>query len=108
MHICPRCESDSVVSRDRAKKVGSALGAITGAAWGIACVMRGAQAGAFVGTMKGPTGSLLSLVANAALAGLAGAVAIGQALDASVLDNHQCLACGYTFDPIFANRLTNP
>lgn len=36
-------------------------------------------------------------MAGAALAGLAGGATIGQAMDASVLDNHECLACSYTF-----------
>lgn len=97
MLICPQCESSRVVCRDRAKKVGSALGALTGVAWGAVCAMRGVRVGAPVGTGMGSTGSLLSSMVGAALTGLASGATIGQAVDANLLDSHACLACGCTF-----------
>lgn len=97
MLTCPQCESDRVVSRDRGKKVGGAAGVIVGAAWGAACAMRGAQVGSLADAAIGPAGSLLGSMTGAALAGLAGGATIGQAMDASFLDNHECLACSYTF-----------
>ncbi len=59
--------------------------------------MRGAQVGTLAGAATDPAGSLLSSMAGAALAGLAGGATIGQAMDASFLDNYECLACSYTF-----------
>jgi len=69
--------------------------------------MRGAQVGALVGAAIGPAGSLLGSMAGAALAGLAGGATIGQAVDTSFLDNHECLACGYTFGQIVVERSTD-
>lgn len=105
MPICPQCESSRVVCRDRAKKVGSALGALTGTAWGAVRAMRGVRLGGPEDTGKGPTGSLLSSMVGAALTGLAGGATIGQAVDANLLDNHACIACGWTFTSASAHTV---
>lgn len=97
MPICPQCESSRVVNRDRAKKIGSALGALTEVAWGAVRAMRDGRLDAPVGTGKGPIGSLLASMVGAALTGLASGVTIGQAADAHLLDSHACVACGCTF-----------
>jgi len=60
--------------------------------------------GASLGIVGGPVGSAIGGLAGAIIGGLFGAAAggavgtrVGEAVDDHILDNYQCLACGYTF-----------
>lgn len=64
----------------------------------------GAELGLVVGSFGGPVGTLIGTVGGAILGGLFGAAAVctvgarlGEVVDDNVLDNCECLSCGYTF-----------
>lgn len=109
---CPRCQSERVVSRNRARKATVAVGGLAGAlasgssAWASARAGAriGLQVGVGLGIMAGPGGTVLGAVAGAMLAALAGAAAgctvgaaLGEFLDDKLLNNHLCLDCGHCF-----------
>jgi len=112
---CPRCLSERVVSRNRARKATVTIGGLAGAlasgssAWASARAGAriGMQVGAGLGIVAGPGGTVLGAVAGALLAALAGAAAgctvgaaLGEFLDDKLLDNHLCLDCGHSFSSI--------
>lgn len=97
MFTFPQCESDRVASRDRGKKVGIALGAVAGTAWGVACALRGVRTSALEDTQMGMARSLLASTVSATLAGLASGVTIGRTVGVNFPNTHVCLACCYTF-----------
>lgn len=71
---CPKCQSDRVEMRHRARKTGGAVGAVCGAIAGAVI------AGLIGGTAGCATGSMF-----------------GEVVDDKVLDNYRCHACGHTF-----------
>lgn len=108
---CPQCQSQRVKPRHRARKIGSAIGTIAGAATLSMRVGAAAHVGAGMGSriasVVGPTnpwspgvgaiaGAILGAMAGAA-AGCSAGAALGSTIDANVLDNHHCLACGHCF-----------
>lgn len=109
---CPRCQSERVVSRNRARKATVTVGGLAGAlasgssAWASARMGAriGLQVGAGMGIVAGPGGPVLGAVAGAMLAALAGAAAgctvgaaLGEFLDDKLLNNHLCRDCGHSF-----------
>ncbi|WCM19765.1 complement resistance protein TraT [Paraburkholderia bryophila] len=101
---CPKCQSDRVEMRHRARKTGGAVGAVAGTASGIALALSGAETGAAVGVLAGPAGAVCGAIAGAVIAGLIGGTAgcatgsvFGEVIDDKVLDNCRCHACGHTF-----------
>jgi hypothetical protein len=103
---CPKCRSPGVETRHHARKAGGAVGTVAGMASGIGIALSGAEIGATVGIIAGPPGAACGAIAGAVIAGLicgaagcAAGAAFGEAVDAKVLDNYRCLACGYTFSP---------
>ncbi|MFM0753632.1 hypothetical protein [Paraburkholderia strydomiana] len=101
---CPKCRSDCVDARHRARKTGGAVGAIAGTASGIAFALSGAETGAAVGVLAGPAGAVCGAIAGAVIAGLIGGTAgcatgsvFGEVIDDKVLNNFRCHACGHTF-----------
>lgn len=101
---CPKCQSDRVEMRHRARKTGGAVGAVAGTASGIALALSGAETGAAVGVLAGPAGAICGAIAGAVIAGLIGGTAgcatgsvFGEVIDDKVLDNCRCHACGHTF-----------
>lgn len=101
---CPSCNSEHIRTRNFARKVGGAAGALGGAATGAASAVTGAQSGAALGAVAGPIGAVLGGVAGAILGGLAGGAVgslagarMGEEIDARVLDNFECQACGHVF-----------
>ncbi|MEB2487936.1 hypothetical protein SB397_20340 [Burkholderia multivorans] len=101
---CPKCQSDCIDARNRARKTGGAVGAIAGTASGIAFALSGAETGVAVGLLAGPAGAVCGAIAGAVIAGLIGGTAscatgsvFGEAIDDKVLDNFRCHACGHTF-----------
>lgn len=102
--ICPLCKSDVIESKHHATKAGGTIGAIAGAGASIAGSFNGARIGASIGLIGGPIGATLGGVAGAVLgalaAGTAGCVTgitLGQIVDRTVLENHECLRCGHSF-----------
>ncbi|WP_260858865.1 hypothetical protein [Paraburkholderia sp. BCC1885] len=101
---CPKCQSNRVDARNRARKAGGAVGAIAGTASGIAFALSGAEAGAAVGVLAGPAGAVCGAIAGAVIAGLIGGTAgcatgsvFGEVIDDKVLDNFRCHACQHAF-----------
>ncbi|MEX3973566.1 hypothetical protein [Paraburkholderia caribensis] len=104
MPPCPKCQSDCVDARHRARKTGGAVGAVAGTASGIAFALSGAETGAAVGVLAGPAGAVCGAIAGAVIAGLIGGTAgcatgsvFGEVIDDKVLDNFRCHACGHAF-----------
>lgn len=105
---CPRCGDARVETRNRARSVAAALGALAGGLNKIPTPWRD-PAGwlSYVGpsmAMVAVPGVPLRAKARAALyvvagatAGCAAGAALGTLLDANVLKNHCCLACGHKF-----------
>ncbi|CAB3741243.1 hypothetical protein LMG22037_06471 [Paraburkholderia phenoliruptrix] len=101
---CPKCQSDRVDARHRARKTGGAVGAVAGTASGIAFALSGAETGAAVGVLAGPAGAVCGAIAGAVIAGLIGGTAgcatgsvFGEVIDDKVLNDFRCHACGHTF-----------
>lgn len=101
---CPKCQSDCVDTRHRARKAGGTVGAIAGMASGVAFALSGVETGAAVGVLGGPAGAVCGAIAGAVIAGLIGGTAgcttgsvFGEVIDDTVLDNFRCYACGHTF-----------
>ena len=101
---CPSCNSGRVVTKNIGKQTGGLIGAAGGVASGAAGALSGAEAGAVLGVVGGPVGIAIGSIAGAILGGLFGGVAggiagatLGEQIDDKVLDNYQCLACGYSF-----------
>lgn len=101
---CPKCQSDRVEPRYRARKTGGAIGAVAGAASGAALALSGAETGTAVGMLAGPAGAVCGAIAGAVIAALIGGSAgcatgsmFGDIVDANVLDGAVCHACGHTF-----------
>lgn len=105
---CPRCESETIETKNYAKKAGGTIGLVGGAASGIASAMSGAEIGAVVGAtvgfIGGPIGSRIGSLAGAIVGGLIGGAAgcvtgakLGHVIDEQILDNYHCLDCDYHF-----------
>lgn len=119
---CPRCLSERVVSRNRARKATVTIGGLAGAlasgssAWASARAGAriGLQVGAGLGIVAGPGGTVLGAFAGALLAALAGAAAgctvgaaLGEFLDDKLLNNHLCLDCGHSFSSSLSSNPTH-
>ena len=101
---CPKCHSDRIGTKNLGRKTGGVIGTVAGAASGAASILREAPTGWGVTSVALPTAAPFSTIASAVLAGLFGGAAgcavgatLGEAVDEHILDNWQCLACGYTF-----------
>jgi hypothetical protein len=101
---CPQCQSDSIGTKNLAKKTGGTIGTVAGAASGAAGAMGGAEIGASAGLIAGPVGAIFGGIVGAILGGLFGGAAggtvgarLGEVVDDTVLDNCHCLQCGYCF-----------
>lgn len=101
---CPHCGSDDVRHRNLARKIGGAVGSIAGAASGASGILGAARIGFVVGAPIGPYGALMSAIAAATLRSIVGATigceigtALGELIDAHILENDACRKCGHTF-----------
>ena len=102
--ICPKCQSDRIGTLNRARKTGGTIGAAAGVTSGAAAALQGTVIGWRAATIVAPRTHPYSCIAGAIIGGLLGGVSgcavgktFGEAVDDSILDNHRCLACGYTF-----------
>ena len=101
---CPICRSQRIIAKDLAKKTCTFVGTVGGAASGAASAVTGAEIGAALGAFAGPIGRGVGAFAGALIGGLVGGATgglagarVGAAIDERVLDNLQCLDCGYSF-----------
>jgi hypothetical protein len=109
---CPICRSQRIIAKDLAKKTCTFVGMVGGAATGAAGAVTGAKIGFALGAIAGPigrgvggfAGALIGSLAGGATGGLAGA-RVGAAIDDRLLDNLQCLDCGYSFGADCADPL---
>lgn len=101
---CPQCHSSKTVLRNRATRIGAALGAAAGASSSISAAAKGVHLGVSlsppIGTpqmpINGLTAAIFAALTGAAIGSVTGA-RLGRALDKLVLNNYQCLSCGFTF-----------
>lgn len=101
---CPKCQSSQVVTRHDARKVMGTVGAVAGTVGGIASTVRGAQAGMQVSAIAGSAAQFIGGLCGAVIGGFVGGAAgcqtgalVGDYVDQNLLDNQQCLSCGYHF-----------
>lgn len=101
---CKLCGSNKIKSKGTARKIGGLVGGIGGAVSGATGAASGAEVGAIIGAVGGPAGIALGSIAGALLGGLFGGAAggiagaaVGEQVDERVLENYQCLECGYSF-----------
>lgn len=99
--VCPKCHSSQIETRNRARKLGGAIGAVSGAA--SAMLATSAKARAVAGLAGGP-GAAFSIITSSVLAALiSGAassttgVTLGEVIDEKILNNYLCHSCGHTF-----------
>lgn len=101
---CPACGSPNIQTKNHAKKLGGALGACAG----VISAFNGAAQGAAVGAAMAfrftapamPLASVTAAVLGALTGGAIGCAAgagLGQVIDDTVLNNHQCLRCHHSF-----------
>tara|TARA_R100001369_G_C3300181_1_gene165552 strand:+ start:219 stop:491 length:273 start_codon:yes stop_codon:yes gene_type:complete len=81
--------------------VGGALAAANGARFGVTLGLIVGPGGAVLG---GLTGAMLGALSGG-IAGCATGALLGDMVDESILDNFQCLECGYTFSST-ENKMT--
>jgi hypothetical protein len=110
---CPKCSSFQIGDRNHARKVAGTIGTVAGCVGGVTAVVHGAELGAIIGMALGPVGAALggtvgALIGGFVVGGIAGGAAgaaLGEVVDHTILDNEECLECGYTFsDPSRQNH----
>ncbi|PKO31811.1 MAG: hypothetical protein CVU34_16615 [Betaproteobacteria bacterium HGW-Betaproteobacteria-7] len=99
--VCPKCHSLRIETRNRARRLGGAIGALSGAA--SAMLAASAKARAVAGLAGGP-GAAFSIITSSVLAALisgaassATGVKLGEVIDEKILNNYLCHSCGNTF-----------
>ena len=113
--LCPLCGSLQVVQRCWGRKTGGFVGSLAGAAGGFAGSLRGAQIGGIAGSLLGPAGISIGGLAGAVLGGLVGSSigcevgsAVGETIDAHVLNDFKCQECGHSFSHSHPGRCNQP
>lgn len=101
---CPKCHSTRIGAKNFGRKTGGVIGTVAGAASGMSDIVRRSPADWAKAPFALPPAAPFSTIASAILGGLFGGAAgcavgatLGEAVDEHILDNWQCLACGYTF-----------
>lgn len=104
---CPVCDSRHIVERRPARRIVGVAGALAGAVASALSTLGGAEAGMAVGALAGPVGALVGTACGAVLAALSGGMSgclvgarLGEAIDAHLIDAHECLVCHHRFRPI--------
>lgn len=103
MPVCPKCYSLHVETRNRARKLVGAIGALAGST--STMLMAVAKARATSGLAGGPIGiaigGIASTVISALLSGAASGttgIKLGEVIDEKILNNYLCHGCGHTFN----------
>ncbi|EWH09034.1 hypothetical protein DS2_14709 [Catenovulum agarivorans DS-2] len=100
MFECPKCKSKNTVELNYAKRVAGGICMASSFVASLRTAFTGAQVGMRVGFIAGPVGVPTGAVIGAIAGGLAGyklGAKFGEVIDQNILDNCQCLACGYKF-----------
>lgn len=99
--VCPKCHSLRIETRNRARRLGGAIGALSGAASAMFAASDKARA---VAGLAGGPGAVLSIITSSTLAALisgaassATGVKLGEVIDEKILNNYLCHSCGHTF-----------
>jgi len=100
--VCPKCNSLQIETRNRARKLGGAIGAISGAA--SVLLAASAKARTAASLAGGPAGIAVGIIASAVLTALISGAAsgttgvkLGEVIDDKILNNYLCHSCGHTF-----------
>jgi hypothetical protein len=100
--VCPKCHSVHVETRNRARKLGGAIGAVSGTTSVMLAAV--AKARTTVGLVGGPftviVGGFASAIIPALISGAATGttgVKIGEIIDEKILNNYLCHSCTHTF-----------
>lgn len=103
---CPNCKSTNIHTRNIGKKAGGCVGTTTASVAGVNAALTAARVSSLapLGIIAGPGGLALSTLATAIFAGVSAGIlggsagaALGQVVDKNILDNFECLRCGYRF-----------
>jgi len=99
--VCPKCHSLRIETRNSARRLGGAIGALSGAASAMLAVSTKARA---VAGVAGGPGATFSIITSSVLAALisgaassATGVKLGEVIDEKILNNYLCHSCGHTF-----------
>ena len=98
---CPRCHSAAVITYNRGRKTGGAIGTVAGGVSGAVSAARGARMGSSLGAIAGPAGSIAGAVIGSLFGGVAGCTVgstLGDMVDENILNNYHCLHCNYRFN----------
>jgi hypothetical protein len=100
--VCPKCHSAHVETRNRARKLGGAIGAVAGATSAILAAAAKARTAAVL--VSGPSaltfGGIATAIIPALISGAASSttgVKLGEVIDEKILNNYLCHGCGHTF-----------
>lgn len=100
--ICPKCHSAHVETRNRARKLGGAIGAVAGATSAMLAAAAKARtaavlvSGPFAITFGGIATAIVPALISGAASGTTG-VKLGEVIDEKILNNYLCHSCGHTF-----------
>lgn len=101
---CPSCGSSAVAKQATAKKVGAAIGGVSGVLNGLSATTIGANiiliAGSPTGGPATAVGRLASSIMAAFVSGAAGCITgarIGELIDRNVFDSYRCIHCNCSF-----------
>lgn len=99
--VCPKCHSLRIETRNRARRLGGAIGAMSGAASAILAASAKARS---VTALAGGSGTAFSIITSSVLEALisgaassATGVTLGEVIDEKILNNYLCHSCGHTF-----------
>lgn len=102
---CPLCGSLRLTQRHLARRILGLIGTLAGSASSGLRAWRGAEVGGALGTVAGPPGMALGVLAGAVLGALAGGstgcaigVRLGDAIDSRLLNDLHCQDCGHDFN----------
>ena len=102
---CPKCNSLRLGRRFVGKRSVASIGTIAGSLSGAVGALRGAQVGMSLGIIGGPPTMTLGALAGAALGALVGGAFgcklgadLGELVDQNVLNDCECLDCGFSFN----------
>lgn len=101
---CPLCGSHHVQTKNKARKLGGAIGTASGATGAIVAARKGAAVGSHIGLWFGPTGSSIGGITGAIISAFIGGftggsvgIRLGELIDNNILDNFECDSCGAQF-----------
>ena len=102
---CPKCNSTRLGRRFVGRRTVASIGTIAGSLSGAVGALRGAQVGMSLGIIGGPPTMTIGALAGAALGAMVGGAFgckigadLGELVDQDVLNDCECLDCGFSFN----------